>query len=294
MLRGTRLVQLGLFICFLVGGSAKPADGQASFEVASVKPATAEARGSMDGGPGTSDPTLFTAPSATLQNLLMFAYDVRAYQIVGPAWLSAERYAIRARVPARATTAALKVMLQQLLAERFVLVLHHETRAIPTCELVVAKNGPKLQRATVTGGPPGPAGSGLTFDKDGVPLLPPGKPRLISLAVRGQIYMVGRAETISAFAEMLKNQLRQPLIDKTGLEGRYDFTLVFTPDYGGGQPSGASNETTTDPSSLGAVLEPPTSVFSAIQEQLGLKLEIRRNPLDVIVVDRAQRVPVEN
>ena len=130
--------------------SDKPPDSL-TFEVASVKrtpPPEPNARvffGPPRGGPGTSDPGQITWTNAALRNILMTAYDVQTYQITAPDWMNTERYDIVAKVPAGATKAQVNVMWQNLLKERFGMVLHHESKEFQVDELTVAKGGSKLK-----------------------------------------------------------------------------------------------------------------------------------------------------
>src|SRR5579862_9137335 len=147
-----------VFACSIALGQVSPA--QAKFEVAAVKSVdpNSGAPGSnvMRGGPGTDDPERITLVSVTMKRLLMVAYRVDENQISGPGWLDSQRYAIVAKVPAGSTREQLLVMLQNLLAERFHLALHHEMKDFPAYELVIAKGGLKLKEADPAASPPEP------------------------------------------------------------------------------------------------------------------------------------------
>ena len=166
---------VGLFLSAFL--AAQAADSNVAFEAASVKPAgpfvPGEMRG-MRGGPGTGDPGRITIARATLSDLLARAYDVWLDQISGPAWLndsSAYAYRIDATLPPNTTTERFRLMLQNLLAERFHLRLHHETKARPGYELVVASGGPKLKEWDPT---TNAAAGKFGVDANGFPTLPPG------------------------------------------------------------------------------------------------------------------------
>ena len=161
-----RIAILAAGIAFLAGSAfAQTGDG-AVFEVASVKPSPPVKPGERvyygpaRGGPGTPDPGQITWTYARFFDLLMTAFDVKNYQISGPAWLTDERYDVIARVPAGATTEQVRVMWQNLLAERFGLTLHRESREFRVDELVIAKGGAKLKEsaedaaAVMAGKPP--------------------------------------------------------------------------------------------------------------------------------------------
>jgi uncharacterized protein (TIGR03435 family) len=269
-----------------------------TFEVASVKrtpPPEPNARlffGPPRGGPGSSDPGQITWSNAALRNILMTAYDVQTYQVTAPDWMGTERYDIVAKVPAGATKAQVNVMWQNLLKERFGMVLHHESKDFQVDELTIAKGGSKLKETsdpniepfTPAAGPPKP-------DKNGFPQLN-GSGAIISIfpgANGATATMRARGLPSSEIAIRLANSLRRPVIDKTGLTGKYDFVLEFTPDLSGiPLPAGF---TTNDGNNA---TDPGTNIASAVEKQLGLKLTSTKGKLDVIVVDRAEKVPTEN
>jgi uncharacterized protein (TIGR03435 family) len=277
------LAVLGLVACGAAFG--QNAGGKLEFEAASVKRSAPPANDRVliggRGGPGSADPGRVVYSFMPLKSLLAIAYGVKPYQISGPGWLDIERYDIVATIPDGTNKQQFPFMLQNLLTERFGIALHHEMRELPLYELSVAKNVPKLKA---------PAD----------PNAPPGTERM-TLTPNG-FHLVGSAETVSALAGILENQLGSPVVDKTGLSGTFDYTLDFSrelvqnlalaglpppppPANGAGQLAGAPAP--GDPS------EAP-SLFTALQEQLGLKLDKKRVPLDVIVVDRAEKAPVEN
>lgn len=233
------------------------------------------------GGPGSADPGRVVYSFMPLKALLAIAYGVRQYQISGPAWIETERYDIVATIPDGATKAQFPVMLQNLLTDRFGIALHHEARELPLYELSVTKGGPKLELPATD------------------PNVRPGTDRM-TLTPNG-FHLEGHAETVSRLAGILENQLASPVADKTGLSGTFDFTLDFSREsvqnsaLAGLPPPPPANPT------VPAVGTPPPadpgeapSLFTALQEQLGLKLDRKRGPLDVIVVDRAEKVPKEN
>jgi len=277
------MVRCSLWLAAATTVFAQPAEP--AFEVASVKAVGAASGGPgsnlMHGGPGTADPGRITFPAATLKRLLMAAYGVGPDQVSGPAWLDSERYAIAAKVPAGADKPQVRVMLRHLLIERFGLKLHHETRNFPSYALVVAKRGAKLDRA--------PAG----LAKNAFPEALPGR---YATAMDGTVCRLAFREfPISGLAKVLGIPLgamagnmlsTAPVADKTGLAGKYDFTLEFAGYMG---PGGAFPARAAD----GAGPAAP-SLFEALETQLGLKLEETKSPLDVIVIDHAGRVPAAN
>ena len=183
-----------------------------------------------------------------------------------PSWTKSERYDIQAKVDDEdvskwkaLSTSQKRLALQPLLVTRFNLQFHHETRERPTYSLVVAKNGPKLHKAqrgeTYPSGMRGPDGTGGSGESTVTP---------------GKIVLMG--SSLSGLATLLSSQgLSHPVVDKTGLADIYDITLRWSPD---------------DIGSSDASLP---SLFTALQEQLGLKLEYNKNPIDVIVIDHIEK-----
>jgi uncharacterized protein (TIGR03435 family) len=276
------------------------------FEVASVKPSTPSSDGRIRimnrGGPGTSDPGQVTYTSITLKNLLTIAYGVKNYQVSGPGWLDTERYDITAKMAPETTKEQFALMLQNLIAERFKLTLHRETKDLPLYELAVAKGGPKLKpwiadpnapAPPEPGGPPGPPPTG----KDGKPIVPPGATMI--MFSNGRMQMMTKKQSLPRLADMLANQLGRPVIDKTGLMGDYDYTLEFSPEGLSSGPFGAPLPPPPPPGAgapagpAGGDQEAP-SLLTAVQEQLGLRLDSKKGPLDLLVIDRADKTPVEN
>jgi uncharacterized protein (TIGR03435 family) len=265
-----------------------------TFEVASVKPAAPQASGIMrpSGGPGTSDPERFTYTNVTLKALLLRAYDVKNYQITGPAWLDSERFDILAKVPAGATKEQLNIMLQHLLADRFNLTFHHEAKEMAVYELTVGKSGSKLKEADLNAvAPTGEPGAPLRIgapDKDGFPQIPAGLAVMLGRITDGISRWTDRLMILSDLTSLLESELDRPVVDKTGLTGKYDFSLAFSRD--GLRPRGpaaAPDATPADPSG-------GPSLLNAVQEQLGLKLESKKDPIDILVLDHIDKVPTGN
>ena len=241
-----------------------------SFEVASVKPAApCCAPGQWRESKAGVDRIDF--PNTTLRSCVAFAYGLKEYQISGPSWLGELRYDIVAKGPAGTLHDQLPGMMQALLAQRFQLQVHDETKVFSVFALLVGKDGPKLKDS-----PPEPAGesAGARF---GLSTSPSG---------------VGRMEvkngTMASLANTLARLLGRPVVDLTALTGRYDFDLEFSNEDSSGMrlappPGGA----------LPSATEPGVSIFGSIQ-QVGLKLDAQKLPLKVIVVDRAEKTPTQN
>ena len=231
-----------------------PGGAPPSFEVASVKRAPTPV-----GGYNSSmklDPGRITCTNVSLKKLIMNSYDLKDYQISGPDWLESELYNIVATMPRETTGDDAIRMVQSLLTERFKLTMHHETRELPVYALVVGKTGPKLKEVEF--------GPGNTSAR-------PGK-------------LSARKTALVNLANFLSRQMERPVLDMTGLKGFYDFELEWTPDEGAKPPEvGAPADSAIGP-----------SLAMALQQQLGLRLETRKAPVDVVIVDRAERVPTEN
>jgi uncharacterized protein (TIGR03435 family) len=308
------ILSVGLVIFTSCATFAQTAENSPTFEVASVKPAAPIVGNRimvmMHGGPGSNDPGQITYTNVTLYNVLISAYGVKDFQISGPAWLDSERYDIVAKVPRGATKAESKVMMQNLLAERFKLTLHREKKELPMYALVVGKNGPKLKESVED-----PAAAAAmrqpTMGKDGFPVMPPG---LASLGAKSLKMMNGGSgasmtashQSMAEFAETLSSRLDLPVVDMTGLTGKYDYTLSFSAEGLGRMrlPGGlAPPPPVAPPSGEGgpgmAMAGAPDGqsspdLFTAVQEQLGLKLEQRKGPVELLVIDHLEKVPIEN
>lgn len=233
-----------------------------AFEVATIKPSPQFINWSGIQTPGGGR---FEASHATLKAMVAYAYDVREFYVAGgPGWAGSDRFEIVAKTDAKAdanaTPAQMRVMLQSLLTERFKLALHRETKEATVYQLVVSKGGPKLQEA---GGDPG----------------------FIRFLGRGQID--GQRIPMTGLANYLQTLLGEVVVDKTALTASYNFKLAWTPDEGqAGRPGAGAG--------LGNPAEESgPSIFTALQEQLGLKLEGTKGPVETVVIDHAEK-PSEN
>jgi uncharacterized protein (TIGR03435 family) len=299
----SRIAVLGVgLLGILPFAHAQSGDRQPTFDVVSVKPTTLPApdgRGNLvmqrtTGGPGSSDPGRIHYPYISLKSLLMEALQVKGLQIEGPDWLSTERFDIAATMPPSTTQAQFRLMLQSLLADRFHLTYHRETREVPVYLLTVAKGGPKLKPSGSAAPPeePAPAPSGamvLTQAKsgaDGFPsrLFPAGKPGLISLLLGARARLAGQLQTTGDLAAFLTNFLGKPVTDGTNLQGKYDFTFDFAANsLAPVGPADASDEGSSLP-----------DFFAALQNELGLRLESKKGPLEIIAIDHIDKKPTEN
>jgi uncharacterized protein (TIGR03435 family) len=239
------------------------ADASPAFEVATIKPSNPETGGRMYSVRGRQFSTINTSVS----DLIGFAYGLHARQITGgPAWIEAEKYDLNGKPDGEGqpNDKQWKGMVQKLLADRFKLAFHRDKKELSVFAIVVAKNGPKLTKS---------AG-----DPNGLP----------GLFFRGLGDLPARNATMADFAGVMQRAvLDRPVVDQTGLSGRFDFELKWTPDEtqfaGLGVRVPAPTE---DPAA-------PPDLFSAIQEQLGLKLQSTKAPVEVLVIDHVEK-PSEN
>lgn len=232
-----------------------------TFEVASIKPAD----------PTSHQVRVQMAPGGRLvcnnvnaKFLIEVAYGVRTFQITGgPGWMGTDRFDINAKADGveKITPDLLKPMIQAMLVDRFKLKIHRENKELPVYALVTGKNGMKMKESEGT------------------------ESRSMIRMGRGQI--TGKQMDMGSLVMNLSNQLGRQVIDKTELKGKYDIELTWTPDEtqagfapfgaGGPPPPPASSETAGP------------SIFSALQEQLGLKLESQKGPVPMIIVDSIEK-----
>lgn len=265
------------------------------FEVATIKPAG----GSDDRIMMMITPDGVSMNGVQTQMLLHEAFRVEDDRILGaPGWVKSTRYDIQAKVAADDAPKLEKLkiderrsMLLPLLIERFNLKYHHETRELPGYALVIAKGGPRMKASEVSDTPadPKPAGSGANPKPDS-PASGSSLPRRM-MRFMGRGHLESDGTNTELLARVLSQQLGRTVVDKTGLTGNYDFTLQWTPDdapppmHGGADGGPPHNESGTD--AVGP------SLFTAVQEELGLKLEPTKGAVDVIVIDHIDP-PSEN
>jgi len=291
-----RMLIVGLIVSGLFPMRAQLTPGALSFEAASVKPYNGPFRFSMSGGPGTSDPGQISYLDVTLADIILRAYDLRPYQIKGgPSWLDAERFDLVAKVPNGASKRDCSAMLQTLLADRFKLVVHRETQEGRAYSLVVDKRGPKLnapssglapEKATIAIDAGGSAQ--LAANLMGRPVTVAGK-GIFSTIGNGMVLIIANFQPVSELAAVLAKLMDGPVRDSTGLTGNYDFSLSFAAPDGMRMPGHTGECITCTPAA-----EPPAGVFEALKEGLGLRLDSGRGPIDVLIVDHAEKTPTEN
>ncbi len=230
----------------------------------------------MSGGPGTGDPETFATENLSLWNLVAFAWGVELdNQLVGPGWIKDENFDVRAKVPEGATRDQLRLMMQNLLVERFGMRTHREKREVKGYNLTVMKDGPKLKPPTervATEATPGP----FKTDADGCPVIPrTGRP-FYKLGTQNRAVMGLFPVTMPRFAELLTDDAGGPVTDRTGLTGDYDIELCWAPASAGMNAS-----------------DGPT-IFQAVRQRLGLSLDPTKTLVDIVVIDHIERNPTAN
>ena len=289
------------FLC-IASFAILAAYGQPRFEVASVKPGPPDGIGSMNGGPlpvgpfnqTVHDPGRITWTNVRLGRVIQVAFDIPAARISGPGWLADDVVTIVATVPAGTSVGDFRLMVQNLLAERFQLATHRETKQVSGYALEVAKNGPKLPESAKSVAraeakqDPGCRGcnaivmqdaTGFPAPRPGNPVFLPGAPFSATIAVNGKYRASVLNGSTQAIADYLGNAIGSPVEDRTGLTGVYDVHLEYVPDA---------------PNPTAAAAEPGTNIFDAVPSQLGLKLTRAKVPVETLIIDHVEKVPAEN
>jgi uncharacterized protein (TIGR03435 family) len=276
------------------------------FEVASVRPSGPLPSGMIlagriSGGPGTNDPERITYDHVPFQQLVMAAYGVQSYQIKGPDWVTpsdlrgAARFDISVKVPPGVTKEQAATMLQNLLGERFQLALHHESVQFPGYALVVAKGGSKLKESR-----------GPVEESERARLGAGGKLNLDSnmggdVNRDGVVRLRFRDYPLFDLTQQVSFALSAHLVDRTGLAGKYDFALEFAvPPEGFGV--GIAAGLPLSPGQIAPLYRDPSPaeqdavaiVSSAMEKQLGLKLEATKITMGTLVIDHVEKTPTDN
>jgi uncharacterized protein (TIGR03435 family) len=297
------------------------------FEVATVKPTPPP---DMSGGKVmlrfgcSNDPGRVSCSGITIKDMLTRGYSLKPYQVTGPGWIESERWDITAKIPDGAPADKLPEMWQNLLVSRFHVSTRRETKDLNIYALVVGKNGPKLTPAEesdkpitfnapdgskVTLPPPSGGGGGIGVrDQAGdhaggpgpkTPVMASGQaggPRTAMMVMDGMGKMQVKGATLGGFSDMLTRMMDRPVLDMTSVEGKYDITLEVSMEdmVGMKRMGGPAAVMMHDRGPDGPAPDgnPRASIFSAVQ-QLGLKLEPRKAPIDFLVVEKAER-PTEN
>ncbi|HEX4275014.1 MAG TPA: TIGR03435 family protein [Bryobacteraceae bacterium] len=299
---------------FVSASFAQSTGGQPQFEVASVKPSPADGGfGTMNGGPlpagpfntGEHNPERIRWTNTRLIRILMMAYDLPGDRISGPSWLRSEVYDVEATVPKGTSVADFKRMVQNLLAERFKLAAHRETKEVAGYALEVVPNTPARNtiRLRPSKGPANPPdvsatnpGSNLTnsltiVDENGFPAPRPGNSVFLpgtgfsaTIKVNDMYRATVLNMSMAGIAKFLEPAAGMPVEDRTGLTALYDFHLEYKPSLAVAAP----NDSVAEP------VTPGPDLLDAVQSQLGLKLVRAKVPREMLVIDRAGKVPAEN
>ena len=243
------------FVLFSVFAVAAGAQAPA-FDAASIKP------NHSLGGPSSIrfSNGRVTMQYVSLMKLMLNAYgipDDREYMLDGPGWLTSEHFDIAATFPGDTSVPQARMMMQAMLAERFKLVVHREVRQLPTYSLVIARNGPKIHAVEV--------GTGSTSTSPG--------------------HLEAHKISMQKLADILARPVGVRVTDSTGLAGVFDFTLQWSPEESTQMPLRDGAE----PAGTAA-----TSIFHALEDQLGLRLVAAKGPVEVLVVDHIEKTPTEN
>jgi uncharacterized protein (TIGR03435 family) len=248
-----------------------------TFDVVSIKLSSPDAGSSVSsgGGPGTRRPGVWTCQNMSLHNIVWIAFNLRSQQLVAPDWMNEPRFDITAKIPEGANREQFYLMFQNMLAGRFGLKVHHDRKEVQGYELTVAKSGPKFKESGAESPRDAvpPVSQPPSLGSDGFPTVTPGITgiNITRNRARGQWLRV----SVERFLRDIDSQVGQPVVDATDLKATYDLALYWVPDVtrpDAGRPS----------------------VFSALQEQLGLKLVSKKVMLPVVVVDHCEKVPTEN
>lgn len=245
----------GLAACLAVAQTKTPA-----FDVASIRPSSPQLRDRVGGKEGiTADPGTLMMSNVTLASSIRWAYGVQSFQVTGgPSWLNGERFDISAKASTPASESELRQMLQTLLAERFKVALHRESKQHAVYILSQAKNGTKCKESAGTGDV------------------------LIQPAQNGR--GIVRQAPVARMVELLSQALQAPVIDETGLKGRYDCDIDVSPYAPQRAPEGQPQQ----PIDIVGLIQ------TGLQEQFGLKLESKKTVVEILVIDHAERTPTEN
>jgi len=287
MIRSAILGVAGAAVLF-----AQTAPPRPEFEVASIKPATVAPTGAQVHVGVQIDGAQVHCSYLSVRDYIRIAYRVKEHQVIGPDWLASERFDIHAKLPAGATRDQVPEMLQTLLEERFQIKMHRDSKEFPVYGVVVGKGGLKLKESPLD--PETQAGVNVTAE---------GGARGTTINFgRGAYFTLAdnrfeaRKLTMAQLADSVGRFVERPVVDMTELMGTYDLTLEFTPEeYRTLLIRTALSAGVALPPEVMKFLEGASdeSLFKGLQA-LGLKLESRKAPLEVLVIDSASKTPIEN
>ncbi len=294
--------------CLLSACALWAQSAPATFEVASIKPTPPP---DMTGGKVMirvgcqNDPGRVNCSGLTVKDMITRGYGLKPFQVSAPSWVESERWEVTAKIPDGAPAEKVPEMWQSLVNERFKVVSHRENKDLPIYALIVGKNGPKLTPAEENAGPVtfnAPEGPRVSMPRGGGDGVGGGSvSRTVTsggaMTMDGSGKMQVKGATLGGFSDMLTRMMDRPVFDMTNVSGKYDIVLEVSMEdmigmkrmaggavmmaHGGGGGEGPAPDS-----------NPRASIFSAVQ-QLGLKLEPRKSPVEILVVDKAER-PSEN
>ena len=246
-----------LFACFvcLAQGPVSPAISP-KFDVASIKPTVGGMRPDVKTSPGS-----LTIRNQSLLYLIQWAYHTPPFQIEGPDWLNDNRFDVLAKAESGGDDAKLRLMLRALLAERFGLKAHPEQKEMQIYGLGLAKGGPKFQESSDEG-----------------------PPEFVNGGDRGTL--VAHRVAMKDLATQISEPLRRPVIDETGLKGHYEIRIdvrAYMQAAAGGGDGHSEGQ-----------IDVMSVLFTALQQQLGVKLDSKKDNVDILVIDHAEKAPTEN
>ena len=284
------IVLTSLLWCCSAFAQTSESAAKPEFEVASIKPSEPMPMGKMMVRMD-SDAGMLRYNNVSLKDCIRAAYRVKDFQVQGPDWLGSDRFDIIAKLPAGASKDQVPEMLQALLADRFKLTLHKETKDHAVYALVTGKNGPKLKPAEVEARP--------RQNEGGMKAGPMQRNAMMMRVSPGGMHLKAPDADLSNLADMLSHFTERPVVDMTGIKGEYDFDMSFTPETMRGMPM--MRGPMGPPPGGGPEHAPPDAeaqnnaptIFEAVQ-QYGLKLEPRKAPLEMLIVDQIEKQPTEN
>lgn len=241
-----------LGVVFLTAAAANAQATGPAFEIASVKVGQ-PGREQIEVGPGS-----VTMRSVRLPGCIRWAYSVREDQVSGPPWMTDVWFEITGKAAGPATHEELRKMMQTLLAERFKLTLHRQVKEMSALVMTVSKGGHKMKAVEVEGSP--------SFKT-------------------GKLSLTGTGALLSQLTDFLSKEVRFPIIDQTGLTGRFDYFLDI---------NSYVTEEMRKEGGNGPPPDAPTIIAMAMQSQLGLKLDSKKAPVEILIVDTLEKTPTEN
>lgn len=268
------------------------------FEVASVKPSPPGAINTVNAGVHI-DGQQVRCNTLSIHDYLGIAYRVKNYQISGPVWMASERFDIVATLPAGSTRGAIPDMLQALLETRFQMKFHRESKDLPVYGLIVGKNGVKMQEAP----PDPPSSENPNAPRGNLNIAASGNANAVTIQYgQGSSFtfannrIEGKKLNMTSLADTLARFADRPVVDLTNLQAQYDFGLDLAPeDYRAMMIRSAIAAGVTLPPQVLQYAESASldSLFNSV-EKLGLKLEPRKAPVEMLVIDHIEKTPTEN